>query len=185
MIQESQVAKVTHDPLPTVMGYDHVELGQLFQRNQTGNALKYGNGNAPAVHIGCQRRDNDWLFLIRDNGIGIDPRFAEKIFAVIFQRLHNREQYPGTGIGLAVSKRIVERHGGKIWVESAPGEGSTFYFTRRRKTGVKMRLFSRRRKTVQGSTTFEQLLLHFSHPQLCQHLDGDGHRCGDLERVLP
>ncbi len=125
VIQES-AAKVTHDPLPTVMG-DDVQLGQLFQ-NLIGNALKYRNGNAPAVHIGCQRRDNDWLLSIRDNGIGIDPRFAEKIF-VIFQRLHNREQYPGTGIGLAVCKRIVERHGGKIWVESAPGKGSTFYFT--------------------------------------------------------
>ena len=125
VIQES-AAKVTHDPLPTVMG-DDVQLGQLFQ-NLIGNALKYRNGNAPAVHIGCQRRDNDWLLSIRDNGIGIDPRFAEKIF-VIFQRLHKREQYPGTGIGLAVCKRIVERHGGKIWVESAPGKGSTFYFT--------------------------------------------------------
>ncbi|HEX9663351.1 MAG TPA: ATP-binding protein [Candidatus Binatia bacterium] len=125
VIQES-AARVTHDPLPTVMG-DDVQLGQLFQ-NLIGNALKYRNGNAPAVHIGCQRRDNDWLLSIRDNGIGIDPRFAEKIF-VIFQRLHNREQYPGTGIGLAVCKRIVERHGGKIWVESEPGKGSTFYFT--------------------------------------------------------
>ena len=125
VIQES-AARVTHDSLPTVMG-DDVQLGQLFQ-NLIGNALKYRNGNAPAVHIGCQRRDNDWLLSIRDNGIGIDPRFAEKIF-VIFQRLHNREQYPGTGIGLAVCKRIVERHGGKIWVESAPGKGSTFLFT--------------------------------------------------------
>ena len=125
VIQES-AARVTHDSLPTVMA-DDVQLGQLFQ-NLIGNALKYRNGNAPAVHIGCQRRDNDWLLSIRDNGIGIDPRFAEKIF-VIFQRLHNREQYPGTGIGLAVCKRIVERHGGKIWVESAPGKGSTFYFT--------------------------------------------------------
>ena len=158
VIQES-AARVTHDSLPTVMA-DDVQLGQLFQ-NLIGNALKYRNGNAPAVHIGCQRRDNDWLLSIRDNGIGIDPRFAEKIF-VIFQRLHNREQYPGTGIGLAVCKRIVERHGGKIWVESTPGKGSTFYFTLSRKTGVKMRrLFSRRRKTVQGSTTFE-LLRHFS-----------------------
>jgi len=125
VIQES-AARVTHDPLPTVMG-DDVQLGQLLQ-NLIGNALKYRNGNAPAVHIGCQRRENDWLLSIRDNGMGIDPRFAEKIF-VIFQRLHNREQYPGTGVGLAVCKRIVERHGGKIWVESALGEGSTFYFT--------------------------------------------------------
>jgi PAS domain S-box-containing protein len=124
-IQES-AAKVSHEPLPTVNG-DDVQLGQLFQ-NLIGNALKYRNGNGAVVHIGCRRRDNDWLFSIRDNGIGIDPRFAERIF-VIFQRLHTREQYPGTGIGLAVCRRIVERHGGKIWVESAPGEGSTFYFT--------------------------------------------------------
>ncbi|MGH7930791.1 MAG: ATP-binding protein, partial [Candidatus Binatia bacterium] len=124
-IQES-AAKVTHDPLPTVSG-DDVQLGQLFQ-NLIGNALKYRNGGAPVVHIGCRRRENDWMLSIRDNGIGIDPRFAEKIF-VIFQRLHTREQYPGTGIGLAVCKRIVERHGGKIWVESDLGKGSTFYFT--------------------------------------------------------
>lgn len=119
-------AKVTHDPLPTVDG-DQVQLGQLFQ-NLISNALKYRNGQQPIVHIGCERRENEWLLWIRDNGIGIDPRFSEKIF-VIFQRLHTREQYPGTGIGLAVCKRIVERHGGKIWVESEPGEGSTFYFT--------------------------------------------------------
>jgi signal transduction histidine kinase len=123
---EESAAKVTHDPLPTING-DDVQLGQLFQ-NLIGNALKYRNGGAPAVHIGCRRRDNDWLFSICDNGIGIDPRFAEKIF-VIFQRLHTREQYPGTGIGLAVCKRIVERHGGKIWVESELGKGSSFYFT--------------------------------------------------------
>jgi PAS domain S-box-containing protein len=125
VIQES-AAKVTHDPLPTVNG-DDVQLGQLFQ-NLIGNALKYRNGHAPMVHIGCERRGSDWLLSIRDNGIGIDPRFAEKIF-IIFQRLHTREQYPGTGIGLAVCKRIVERHGGKIWVESEPDKGSTFYFT--------------------------------------------------------
>jgi signal transduction histidine kinase len=124
-IQEC-AARVTHDPLPVVNG-DDIQLGQLFQ-NLIGNALKYHNGNAPTVHIGCQRRDNDWLISISDNGIGIDPRFAAKIF-VIFQRLHNREQYPGTGIGLALCKRIVDRHGGKIWVDSEPGKGSTFYFT--------------------------------------------------------
>jgi PAS domain S-box-containing protein len=124
-IQES-AGKVTHDRLPTVNG-DDVQLGQLFQ-NLIGNALKYRNSVPPIVHIGCRRRQDDWLFSIRDNGIGIDPRFAEKIF-VIFQRLHTREQYPGTGIGLAVCKRIIERHGGRIWVESELGQGSTFYFT--------------------------------------------------------
>jgi PAS domain S-box-containing protein len=124
-IQESG-AKVIRDPLPTVNG-DDVQLGQLFQ-NLIGNALKYRNGQEPMVHVGCERREGEWLFLVRDNGIGIDERFAEKIF-VIFQRLHTREKYPGTGIGLAVCKRIVERHGGKIWVESEPGKGSTFYFT--------------------------------------------------------
>jgi signal transduction histidine kinase len=124
-IRES-AARVTHDPLPTVNG-DDVQLGQLFQ-NLIGNALKYRNGHEPTVHIGCERRENEWLMSVCDNGIGIDPRFAERIF-VIFQRLHTREQYPGTGIGLAVCKRIVERHGGKIWVESEPERGSTFYFT--------------------------------------------------------
>jgi signal transduction histidine kinase len=124
-IRES-AARVTHDPLPIVKG-DEVQIGQLFQ-NLIGNALKYRNGGEPAIHIGCRRRAGDWMFLVRDNGIGIDPRFTEKIFA-IFQRLHNREQYSGTGIGLALCKRIVERHGGKIWVESEPGKGSTFFFT--------------------------------------------------------
>jgi signal transduction histidine kinase len=124
-IQEC-AAKLTHDPLPTVMG-DDVQLGQLFQ-NLIGNALKYHNGGVPEVHVSSQRQDNDWLFSVKDNGIGIDPRFAEKIF-VIFQRLHAREEYSGNGIGLAICKRIVERHGGKIWVESEQGKGSIFYFT--------------------------------------------------------
>jgi light-regulated signal transduction histidine kinase (bacteriophytochrome) len=124
-IQESE-ARVTHDPLPTVPG-DDVQLRQLFQ-NLIGNAIKYRNNNGPAIHIGCVRRDRDWLFSVCDNGIGIDPRFAERIF-VIFQRLHNAEKYPGTGIGLAVCKRVVECHGGRIWLESEPGKGSTFYLT--------------------------------------------------------
>ncbi len=123
-IQES-AAKVTHDALPKVIG-DEVQLGQLFQ-NLIGNALKYSNAHGPVIHVGCCRRDRDWLLSVRDNGIGIDQRFAEKIF-VIFQRLHDREQYPGTGIGLAICKRIIERHGGNIWVESEPGKGSIFYF---------------------------------------------------------
>lgn len=124
-IQENN-ARVTHDELPLVRA-EGTQLGQLFQ-NLIGNALKYRNGNAPEVHIGCRRAGNYWEFFVRDNGIGIDPQFAQKVF-IIFQRLHTKEQYPGTGIGLAVCKKIVERHGGKIWVESIPQEGSTFYFT--------------------------------------------------------
>ena len=124
-IQESG-AKVTHDPLPTVSG-DGIQLGRLFQ-NLVGNAVKYRNGNAPEVRVTCARRDKDWLFSVIDNGIGIDPQHAERIF-VIFQRLHTGEQYQGTGIGLASCKKIVERHGGTIWVKSEPGKGSTFYFS--------------------------------------------------------
>jgi len=124
-IQESG-AKVTHDPLPTVYG-DGIQLGRLFQ-NLVGNAIKYGNGTAPEIHVACERRAKDWLFSVIDNGIGIDPQHAERIF-VIFQRLHTSEQYQGTGIGLASCKKIVERHGGTIWVKSELGEGSTFYFT--------------------------------------------------------
>lgn len=124
-IQENN-ARVTHDQLPLVRA-EGTQLGQLFQ-NLIGNALKYRNGAAPEIHIGCQRAGNYWEFSVRDNGIGIDPQFAQKIF-VIFQRLHTKETYPGTGIGLAVCKKIVERHGGRIWVESKPQEGSTFYFT--------------------------------------------------------
>jgi chemotaxis family two-component system sensor kinase Cph1 len=120
-------AAVTHDPLPTVMG-DAGRLSQVFQ-NLIGNALKFAKpGEAPAVHVGVARREQDWIFSVRDNGIGFEPEYAERIF-IIFQRLHQIGAYPGTGIGLAICKRIVEAHGGRIWAESEMGVGSTFFFT--------------------------------------------------------
>jgi len=125
-ITESQ-AIITHDyPLPIVLA-DETQLLQLFQ-NLIGNALKFRAEQPPQVHISAQPEDQAWLFSVRDNGIGLEPQYAERIF-VIFQRLHTRENYPGTGIGLAVCKRIVERHGGRIWVESQPDQGAIFYFT--------------------------------------------------------
>jgi two-component system sensor histidine kinase/response regulator len=124
-IAESQ-AVVTHDPLPTVQG-DDTQLLQLFQ-NLLGNAIKFRSAEPPRVHISAKAEGGSFVFSVSDNGIGIDPQYYERIF-IIFQRLHNREDYPGTGIGLAISKRIVERHGGRIWIESLPGKGSTFFFT--------------------------------------------------------
>jgi chemotaxis family two-component system sensor kinase Cph1 len=124
-IQENQ-AGITHDPLPTVMA-DPTQMVQLFQ-NLVGNAIKYHGAEAPRVHISVVSHPAEWVFAVRDQGIGIDPQHHERIF-VLFQRLHNRSEYPGTGIGLAVCKRIVERHGGRIWVESQRGQGSTFFFT--------------------------------------------------------
>jgi PAS domain S-box-containing protein len=124
-IEESH-AVVTHDQLPTVLG-DESQLIQLFQ-NLLGNAIKFRGDDAPMIHVGVEETKDGWVFSVRDNGIGIDMKYAERIFTV-FQRLHAREEYPGTGIGLAVVKKIVERHGGRIWVESEPAKGSTFYFT--------------------------------------------------------
>ena len=119
-------AEVTQDPLPAVFG-DRLQLVQLFQ-NLVGNAIKYRGEQAPRIHIAAERDGERWRITIRDNGIGIDPAHHERIFD-IFQRLHTRAEYPGTGIGLAICKKIVERHGGRLWVESAKGQGATFAFT--------------------------------------------------------
>jgi chemotaxis family two-component system sensor kinase Cph1 len=142
-------AFITQDPLPTVMA-DSTQLMQLFQ-NLVGNAIKFRSQNPPEIHIGAQRLEDAWLFSVKDNGIGLDPRFSDRIF-VIFQRLHTRDEYAGTGMGLAICKKIVECHRGQIWVESQLGQGATFYFTiplggrdRERRSGRKVQnhLFGR------------------------------------------
>lgn len=119
-------AVVGSDPLPVVCG-DRMQLCQLLQ-NLLENAIKYNEAKPPRVRVGCERQDDDWLFSVSDNGIGIAPRHHESIFE-IFRRLHTYRQIPGTGIGLALCRRIVARHGGHIWVESQPGGGSVFFFT--------------------------------------------------------
>ena len=123
---EESGALVTHDPLPTVLA-DERQLTQLFQ-NLVGNAIKYQNPGVPRVHIAAAKNGSKkWAFSVQDNGLGIDPQYFERIFGM-FQRLHKREEFAGTGIGLAICKKIVERHGGSISVESSPGHGSTFHF---------------------------------------------------------
>ena len=119
-------ATVTSDPLPS-LPVDESQMVQLFQ-NLIANALKFRNESPPRIHIGAREEQGRWVIWVRDNGIGISPEYFERIFQV-FQRLHTRKKYPGTGIGLAICKKIVERHGGKIWVESQPRQGSTFYFS--------------------------------------------------------
>jgi PAS domain S-box-containing protein len=120
-------AEITHDPLPAVRG-DRTQIVQLFQ-NLIDNAVKFRREDRPPrIHVSAHRREAEWLFCVEDNGIGIDPRYFDRIF-VLFQRLHGREDYPGTGIGLALCKRIVERHGGSIGVDSRVGEGARFCFT--------------------------------------------------------
>jgi signal transduction histidine kinase len=119
-------ASITHSALPTVLG-DSTQIGQVFQ-NLFANALKFKHAGMCRIHVSAVRNGAFWLFSIQDNGIGIDPLYAEQIFGV-FKRLHGREEYPGSGIGLAICKKIIEGHGGRIWVESQLGQGACFYFT--------------------------------------------------------
>jgi signal transduction histidine kinase len=123
---EAAGATVTAEGLPIVQG-DQFQLQQLA-RNLIENAVKFRGEHPPVVVVSCERDDDEWRFSVRDNGIGIDPRYGIHVFT-IFQRLHGRDEFAGTGVGLAISKKIVERHGGRIWVESTPGQGATFFFT--------------------------------------------------------
>lgn len=123
---EASGAAVSVDPLPEVYA-DGTLLALLFQ-NLIGNSIKFKSEKQLEVHIGAKRAESSWLFSVKDNGIGMDMKYMDRIF-VIFKRLHTRYKYPGTGIGLAICRKIVDQHGGKIWVESEPGKGSTFFFT--------------------------------------------------------
>ena len=117
---------ITHDPLP-VVDANQLQIEQLLG-NLLVNTLKFIGNENPVVHLGYYKNETEHVFKVTDNGIGIDPKYNEAIFQ-IFSRINSRLEYPGTGIGLAICKRIVERHGGRIWVESNPGSGSAFYFT--------------------------------------------------------
>ncbi|RPJ52735.1 MAG: GHKL domain-containing protein, partial [Methanobacteriota archaeon] len=123
---EDSGAEVACDPLPVVSA-DATQMTQVFQ-NLVENAIKFRGTEPPHIRITARHVDTEWEFAVRDNGIGIDPQYHERIFT-IFQRLHTQEKYPGTGIGLAIVKRIIERHGGRIWIESEPGKGTAFLFT--------------------------------------------------------
>jgi light-regulated signal transduction histidine kinase (bacteriophytochrome) len=124
---EETKADISVDNLPVLM-IDGVQMIQLLQ-NLIENAIKFHRQNVPPkIHVHAEMDKDEWLFSVQDNGIGIEPQYFEQIF-VVFRRLHNRDKYEGTGIGLAICKRIVERHGGHIWIESEPGKGSTFFFT--------------------------------------------------------
>ena len=131
VIDEKKVI-ITRDPLP-IISSDRLQMLQLFQ-NLIVNAIKY-NDKKPRIHLSAEKDDLNWVFGVSDNGIGIDPEHYERIFQV-FKRLHSKEEYDGTGIGLAICQKIVERHGGRIWIESELGKGSTFYFTIPIKTDI-------------------------------------------------
>lgn len=124
-IEESD-AEITSDSLPTVSGTE-THLIQVFQ-NLIGNAIKYTDEEPPRIHVGAEKREDEWIFAVEDNGIGIDPDNADQIFE-IFNRLHHTDENSGTGLGLALCKKVIRRHGGRIWVDSEPGEGATFSFT--------------------------------------------------------
>ncbi len=117
---------VTCNSLPTVFA-DKNQMMQVFQ-NLITNAIKFRGKEPPKIDISAQKGEKEWIFAVKDNGIGISPEHQKQIFKV-FKRLHTKEEYPGTGIGLSISQKIIERHGGRIWVESEPSKGSTFYFT--------------------------------------------------------
>jgi light-regulated signal transduction histidine kinase (bacteriophytochrome) len=122
---EKSCTIVTHGQLPTLLA-DHIQIIQLFQ-NLIGNSIKFRREEPPHIHVSAERKEKEWVISISDNGIGMDPKHSTSIFD-IFQRLHDSSKYPGNGIGLAICKKIVENHGGRIWVESTPGKGSTFKF---------------------------------------------------------
>jgi PAS domain S-box-containing protein len=126
LVLKENKATVSHGPVPKVMA-DPTQLVQVFQ-NLILNGIKFHSEETPKIHIAAEKKASEWVFSVQDNGIGIDPQYSERIFE-IFKRLNSRERYPGTGIGLAICKKIIERHGGRIWVESKLGKGSTFYFT--------------------------------------------------------
>ncbi|HEX2567045.1 MAG TPA: PAS domain S-box protein [Burkholderiales bacterium] len=131
---EETGASITYDAMPTVEA-DDVQLAQVFQ-NLMGNALKFRSASVPRIHVAVKEQADEWEFAVQDNGIGIEPQYFDRIF-MVFQQLHTKGEFPGTGIGLAICKKVVERHGGRIWVSSKPGEGSTFHFTlpKKRETG--------------------------------------------------
>jgi light-regulated signal transduction histidine kinase (bacteriophytochrome) len=126
LLAQETGAEISHDPLPTLK-VNSYKLGRLF-RNLISNAVKFSGSRPPRIHISARQEGQEWIISVQDSGIGFDPRYAESIFKV-FKRLHSKEKFSGTGIGLSICKKIIERHGGRIWAESEPGKGAAFYFT--------------------------------------------------------